>query len=83
MYGRGKVEESDNNPLLQKYALQQNHWLGYITVDFISDKIQWQILVQLYLNKSLNLLILPKTYKQKIGMMFCCFPRDVGKEIDC
>ena len=67
LYGHGKVEESenDNDPLLQKYELQKNHWLRYITVDFISDKIQWQILVQLYQNKSLNLTDLTKNLQAK------------------
>ena len=49
LYGHGKVE--DNNSSLQKYELQKNHWLRYITVDFIENKIQWQILVQSYQNK--------------------------------
>ena len=66
LYGYGKVEESeDNDPLLQKYELQKNHWLRYITVDFISDKTQWQILVQLYQNKSLNLTDLTKNLQAK------------------
>ena len=65
LYGHGKVEESENNPLLQKYELQKNHWLRYITVDFISDKIQWQILVQLSQNKSLNLTDLTKNLQAK------------------
>ncbi|MGI9567740.1 MAG: TraM recognition domain-containing protein [Nitrosopumilus sp.] len=66
LYGHGKVEKSDDNdPLLQKYELQKNHWLRYITVDFIPNKIQWQILVQLYQNKSLNLTDLTKKLQAK------------------
>ena len=65
MYGHGKVEKSDNDPLLQKYELQKNHWLRYITVDFISDKTQWQIPIQLYQNKSLNLIDLTKNLQAK------------------
>ena len=65
LYGHGKLEESENSPLLQKHELQKNHWLRYITVDFIEDKTQWQILVQLYQNKSLNLTDLTKNLEAK------------------
>ncbi|MGI9566071.1 MAG: MarR family transcriptional regulator [Nitrosopumilus sp.] len=66
LYGHGKIEESnENDPILQKYELQKNHWLRYITVDFISDKTQWQILIQLYHNKLLNLTDLTKKLQAK------------------
>ncbi|MGI9567803.1 MAG: TraM recognition domain-containing protein [Nitrosopumilus sp.] len=48
LYGRGKVEEYENDPLLQKYELQKNHWLRYITVDLPESKQHWQILLMLY-----------------------------------
>ncbi|WP_316504788.1 TraM recognition domain-containing protein [Nitrosopumilus sp.] len=48
LYGHGKVEEFENDPLLQKYELQKNHWLRYITVDLPETKQHWQILLMLY-----------------------------------
>ena len=60
MYGHGKVEKYNDSPLLLQHQLQKNQWLRYITVDFIPDKIRWNILLQLYQNKSLNLTDLTK-----------------------
>ncbi len=56
LYGHGKIEESNNDPLLQKYELQKNHWLRYITADLPETKQHWQILLMLYNgNNSLQL----------------------------
>jgi len=66
LYGYGKIEEnSDDSPLLQQHKLHKNQWLKYITVDFISDKKQWQILLQLYWNPYLNLTDLTKNIHAK------------------
>ena len=65
MYGHGKVEGYDDSPLLQQHELQKNQWLRYITVNFISDRIQWKILLQLYWNKSLNLTDITKNLQAK------------------
>ena len=64
-YGHGRVEDSNDVSLLQQNKLQKNQWLRYITVDFIYDKTQWQILLQLYWNKSLNLTDLTKNIQAK------------------
>ena len=55
-YGFGKLKSADAfAPVLQQHQIQKNRWHKYITVEFIEDKVQWQILVQLNWNKSLNL----------------------------
>ena len=64
LYGYGKIGD-DGSPMLQQYKLQKNQWLKYIAVDFIPDKEQWKILLQLYWNKSLNLTDLTKNIHAK------------------
>jgi len=65
LYGHGKIEENSDGSLLQQHKLHKNQWLKYITVDFISEKKQWQILLQLYWNASLNLTDLTKNIHAK------------------
>ena len=68
LYGhdiRYNNDEKDNISIFQQHHIQKNRWLKYITVDFIRDKMQWLVLVQLYWNKSLNLTDITKNIQAK------------------
>ena len=67
LYRNNDKKESDDTfvPVLQQHHLKKNRWLKYITVNFIQDKTQWLILVQLYWNKSLNLTDITKNIQAK------------------
>jgi len=69
LYGNGAREDNNEKdrfvPILQQHHIQKNRWLKYITVDFIQDKMQWLVLVQLYWNKSLNLTDITKNIQAK------------------
>ena len=57
--------EKDNFSMLQQHHIRKSRWLKYITVDFIPDKTQWLVLVELYWNKSLNLTGITKNIQAK------------------
>jgi len=68
LYGcdvRDKDNENGDLSIFQQHHIQKNRWLKYITVDFIQDKAQWLVLVQLYWNKSLNLTDITKNIQAK------------------
>ena len=68
LYGHGIIydhDEKDSISIFQQNRIQKNRWLKYITVDFIHDKTQWLVLVQLYWNKSLNLTDITKNIQAK------------------
>ena len=67
LYGHGKVadDENDATTLLQQKELEKNNWLRYITVQLPHTKQQWQILLILYYNKSLNLTDITKKLEAK------------------
>lgn len=67
-YGHGKVADDENGDvtsLLKQKELEKNNWLRYITVQLPHTKQQWQILLMLYYNKSLNLTDITKNLQVK------------------
>ena len=68
LYGYDIIDDNDEKDglsIFQQHHIQKNRWLKYITVDFIQDKVQWLVLVQLYWNKSLNLTDITKNIQAK------------------